>query len=520
MPKFTARHNKALAAIAAKTAGILPFASDTPDAKSARIKKALGDGWPSFSYFCLTYFPHIFTLGWCPAHQSMFEEVERSTGVIAVTGFRGLGKTVLLAIAYSIWKILRGERYVIHTAADAELAGERTLFTFHELSANRRLLADFPHLKPADLDHLDFFLANSTRVRARGIKQSHRGTINPRTARRPGLIICDDIDQEVNMGNQRIGRQKMTKITEELFGALDPAVPGRVIWLGNLVHPNYAICQFQKLIISEIQRDRPGFDPQLSPLLKTRLRALLAFPIEDPAGASVWPEQYPTSKLADLRVQYGPAGYQREMLGQPVIEGNLFKHEWFASWSTLPRPELIRRAWLYADPAWGEKGCFKAIIAIAYDGNRFYVTHVWIRQTHNLAFFQYFHDAHHTLDRLYGPRFRAAIETSYGQARILADFDRWAIENRLPPISHRIKKIDNRENKNLRIERTETTIETAKVLFPRGQDTPTLLSQFLTYPDGYLDGPDALAGCLERFNEYDVARNRVRVRSFDFRRFR
>jgi hypothetical protein len=46
-------------------------------------------------------------------------------------------------------------------------------------------------------------------------------------------------------------------------------------------------------------------------------------------------------------------------------------------------------------------------------------------------------------------------------------------------------------------------------LFPEGQDTPTLISQFLTYPDGYIDGCDALAGCLERFSEYDIGRNRV-----------
>ena len=59
-------------------------------------------------------------------------------------------------------------------------------------------------------------------------------------------------------------------------------------------------------------------------------------------------------------------------------------------------------------------------------------------------------------------------------------------------------------------------IETAKVLFPEGQDTPTLISQFLTYPDGYIDGCDALAGCLERFSEYDIGRNRVKVRRFSF----
>jgi len=52
------------------------------------------------------------------------------------------------------------------------------------------------------------------------------------------------------------------------------------------------------------------------------------------------------------------------------------------------------------------------------------------------------------------------------------------------------------------------------VPFSEGQDTPTLISQFLTYPDGYIDGCDALAGCLERFSEYDTGRNRMIARSF------
>jgi len=103
-----------------------------------------------------------------------------------------------------------------------------------------------------------------------------------------------------------------------------------------------------------------------------------------------------------------------------------------------------------------------------------------------------------------------------GEYPIYAPISSWAQDNHLPPISHRIKRIDNKDNKNLRIERTETIIETAKVLFPEGQDTHTLISQFLTYPDGYIDGCDALAGCLERFSEYDIGRNRVKVRRFSF----
>ncbi len=512
MGKFIQRQHKRLHEIAAKTPHIMPFLGDNPDIKAARIKKARQQDWEGFKFFCETYFPHIFTKPFCTIHCRMFTEIQRLHGIIGVTGFRGLGKTVYIAIAYSLWRIASGSQYVIHTAADVEQAQERTLFIHHELTNNKRLLCDFPEMAPVDVDTSDFFLKNKTRIRARGIKQTHRGTINPKTAKRPDLIVCDDIDKEENQGNQTIGKRRMNKICQELAGAMDPSGEGKVIWLGNLVHPNYAICQYLEAIKAEIKADNPEVDLDTPQVLKTSQRAILRYSLEDNKGRSVWEEQYPTKKLPELRKRYGNAGYQREMLGKPVIEGTIFKHEWFTTWRDLPAASKMKRVWLYADPAWGEKGCYKAVIAIAYDGISFYVVKAWVRQTENTKFFRYYYDAYQELDRTYLAKFRAACETTYGQQRILADFDRWASDNHLPPISHRIKKIDNKENKSLRIERTETIIETGKVIFPDGQDMGTLESQFLTYPDGYVDGPDALAGCLERFSEYDIGKNRVRVR--------
>ena len=380
---------------------------------------------------------------------------------------------------------------------------------------NKRLQSDFPELIPLDNDESDFYLKNRCRIRARGIKQTFRGSINPRTSTRPGLIICDDIDKEDNMGNQTIGRRKKDKIEQEIAGALDPQTGGKIIWLGNLVHPNYAISQFQTALIEEIKSEDKDFNPDDIQHLFTDEKRLLRFPLElkqSKTVKSAWEEQYPTKIIPKLKKKFGLTGYQREFLGKPIIEGNMFKYHWFTKYSRLPK--RFKRVWMYADPAWGEKGCYKAIISIGYDGNRFYVIHIWIRQTKNSKFFGFYYDAYNELSRKYGVRFRASMETNFGQHRILSDFDRWARENNKNPISHRIKRINNDKNKGLRIERTDTVIETGKVVFPDGQDTPTLINQFLTYPDGYVDGPDALAGCLERFPEYDSGRSRIRVRSF------
>ena len=511
--KITQKDLKHFADIASKTASVLPFEKDTPSNKKQRIKKVKGGDWDSFSYFCTAYFPHIFKHSFCYAHKEMFDYTEAHEGVVGITGFRGLGKTVLMGVVYPIWRIIKGEKYVIHIAADSELAEERTAFTFNELRNNKRLLSDFDDIQPVDDSEDDFYLQNKARIRARGIKQSFRGTINPRTSTRPGIIVCDDIDKEENIGNISIGRKRLSKITQELGGSLDPSGKGKIIWLGNLVHPNYAICQYEQELSDELKVET-RLIASVQEHLIAQGKILLRYPLENGQGESVWEEQYPTSSLPLLRHKFGFTGYQREYLGKPVIEGNMFKHHWFQKYSVSPKKMLKVR--MYADPAWGQKGCFKAIIAMGYDGYKFYVLKVWIRQTENSKFFAYLYDAYNELFQKYRYRFRASMETNFGQDRMLKDFDVWCRDNNRFPISHHIQRINNDQNKNLRIERTDTVIETGKVVFPDNQDTPTLISQFLTYPQGYIDGADAFAGCLERFSEYDTGKNRTRVRSFRF----
>ncbi len=369
MIKITQKDNKRFEEIAEKRVTIRPFVGNTEKDKRHRRNKVKGEGWKAFSYFCSEYFPHIFGLKFSEGHREAFEYVDERDGINAVSGYRGMGKTVELGIVYPIWKIIKGESYVIHVASDEGLAAERTSFTYNELTQNTRLINDYPELTPIGSDEVDFFLKNRTRIRARGTSQAIRGTINPRTAKRPGVIICDDIDREENIGNQTIGRRKMGKIIKECGGGLDPA-GGKVIWLGNLVHPNYAICQFEELIKEEIKAQddyqETDFDVYNVQHLFGNDKFLLRFPLEDAEGKSVWEEQYPTESLPALRKKFGHTGYQQEFLGKAVIEGNMFKYHWFKKWKILPKN--FRRVWLYADPAWGKKGCFKAIVSIGYDG--------------------------------------------------------------------------------------------------------------------------------------------------------
>jgi len=521
--------------IASRVATCEPYPDDTPEKQRKRIKNATAPDWDAFNFFATTYFPHITGLPFARCHKIMFNTVEASPGITAITGFRGLGKSAIFGYIYPVWKIIKGEKYVIFGAANIEQSKEKADFIVYEFENNARLIADFPFLKIKDSDGEVYYLANNTKIRAVSIKQTIRGTINARTGKRPGLIILDDIDEETNVGNMTIGKRKLEKITQEVRGALDPSASvgdghdrpasAKILWLGNLTHPNFAICQFKKLITDEIIAQMPDSHHHTIPhssflipnsnttrqplCLQGSEKRLLQIPLER-NGKSMWAAQYPTASIPALKKELGMTGFLREMQGQSLIDGTIFKASWFIGGKQPPDKDL-REIWLYIDPAWGTKGCYKSIFAIGYDGYMFHVLKAWCRQCENSKMFDYLYQTFGELRKRFGLRVRFSYEANFGQTRLMSDFDRWCVANGVTPISHYFKPINNTQNKNLRIEALEPVIESGKVIFPEGQDMPTVIGQFTAYPQGYIDACDALAGCLERFTNYGKQRH-TRIR--------
>jgi len=305
-----------------------------------------------------------------------------------------------------------------------------------------------------------------------------------------------------------IGKRKMDKIIQEIRGSLDPLSKGKVLWLGNLTHPNFAICQFKKQIIEEIKADKSNVNEDVLCLHGDEKR-LIQIPLEC-NGRSLWEEQYPTDSLPALRKELGLIGYQREMMGKSLIDGLIFKASWFIS-GRMPTDKDMREVWLYIDPAWGQKGCFKSIFAIGYNSFQYYVLKAWCRQCENSKMFEYLYNTFIELKSRFSVRARFSYEANFGQQRLMTDFDNWCVQAGLQTISHYFKQINNKENKNLRIEALEPVIESGKIVFPEGQDMPVIIGQFTSYPQGYIDAPDALAGCMERFQSFG-RKNRVSIK--------
>ena len=508
--KFNKTEYKRLEDLQSREINIPIFENDNPEKRAKRINQVQRNSWTAFDFFAKTYFPHVVNLEFCSAHRYMFNVVQRSSGVTAITGFRGLGKSAMFAFIYPIWKLIKGEKNIIYGAANLDQAEEKKEFIAHEFENNKRLLHDFPFLKIKDIDDNVFFLKNNAKIRAVSIKQTIRGTMNSRCAKRPGLIILDDIDEETNVGNMTIGHRKKNKILKEIQGTMDPKGEGKVLWLGNLTHPNFAICQFKDQIIGEI-KSNTGSDIVNDNVfcLYGNEKRIIQIPLEK-NGKSLWEAQYPTVNLPKIKEKYGQIGYLQEFLGKSIIEGKIFKASWFIT-AKFPPDREMREVKLYIDSAWGRKGCFRSIFAIGFNGYNYYVLKAWCRQCESSKMYEYLYQIYGELTSRFGVRVSFFYEANFGQTRIMDDFKDWCEKRGKYSISYQFRKVFNTENKNLRIEALEPVIESGKIVFCEGQDMQTVIGQFTAYPDGYLDAPDALAGCMERFSGYGRKKG-IRVR--------
>lgn len=213
----------------------------------------------------------------------------------------------------------------------------------------------------------------------------------------------------------------------------------------------------------------------------------------------LWPTKYVPDWYARRRATMGPFIYESEMNGAPIREGEFFKREWFEDvfYDELPdEEELTWFTWL--DAAFGQsgKGAHKAIPICATDGTAYYVVDCYCRNDEDLArALDWWAQAFRRFPGLLHGRY----ENDFGQENRLAPLIADAEErNGFPlPVSGDSNK---RGSKEARIESMEPLASTGRIRFPskRNTDLDTLFAQMLAYPNGNVDGPDALESCLVR----------------------
>jgi predicted phage terminase large subunit-like protein len=229
----------------------------------------------------------------------------------SVVAPRGHAKSTALTHDYGLASVLfRDENYVLIVSATEDLAIGHLGDIAKELRENEDLIRDFQIDKLTSDAKTDvicrFKDGHECRFVAKGSGQKLRGM--KWNGQRPGLILCDDLEDDEQVEN----RDRRRKFSRWFNRALLPCIRrgGKIRYHGTILHEDSQL--------SRIHRKSRSKDAVIAVWKTLFYRAHLGF---DDFSEILWPEQFSEERLRAVRQQFiddgDASGYSQEYLNDP-----------------------------------------------------------------------------------------------------------------------------------------------------------------------------------------------------------
>ncbi len=452
-----------------------PFADNSASAARRRRAQALLP-------WCRSYLPHYFDRPFAPFHRRMTAVAGEPGMPTFVAAFRGAGKSVLLCLARPLWRALNeGVPYLLYGSQVQKLAAQNMDYVRLEIEHNPRIHADYgePEVEGPQ-DGWTVRLPRrrgSTRFEAFGVGMSPRGRRHGE--HRPTEFVGDDLEDAELARSPRREQNLWDWLMDAVLPALEPE---RFVFtvLGTMFGPGCLMARAQSLCERADDAGRP-------------LARVFVQKVTD-EGRSVWPERFSDQTLSRIRATVGLRNWLRNYALEAEDPASPFQAKWIRAWEQRPD---VRRLDVVAflDPAISRRadGCPRALVVVGADrasGLR-YVLDAWVERGTPGQMVQKLFECR----RRHNPRV-IGVESNGGYALLrpllaVREAERGV---RLP-----VRYVNHSRPKELRIEALCTQFESGRWLFPPNPSAgvKTLQEQFVAYPNGFVDGPDAAAGCDE-----------------------
>ncbi len=254
---------------------------------------------------------------------------------------RDHGKSVQLC-GRLIWELGRnpGLRIKLVCATDA-LAADRSRFLRDQIANNRRVRLAFPNLLPSTPWCAEAFTVRRP-AEAIGPSVASFGVGTGSTGARADLLVCDDIVDVRSLHCPGERRRVKDYFHNNLMNLLEP--DGRFWGLCTPWHPDDLNSQLKSNPSYAVFRRAVG--PNLEP---------------------VWPEKWPSEKLAERRAEIGEASFARGYRLITISEGEvLIRPEWVQFWNGPVPRQGLETVVIAVDPAVStRKGADASAIVVA-----------------------------------------------------------------------------------------------------------------------------------------------------------
>lgn len=451
---------------------------------------------------------------WSLLHRWLANELDQASRArgrkINLVGPRGAAKSTLATLCYILKRICEADEPYIWLISDTKGQAQTHLENVrHELQTNRTIqLAYGAHnlTRAGQWTEERLQLANGTTIEAYGTGQRLRG--RRRGAKRPTLIVCDDIQND----SHAISRGLRQKTREWFNGTLLKA--GRahtnIINVGTALHREATAMELTQT---------PGWRSRVFPSIidwPTKMELWdhweqIYNQPEDPhatenadkyfdanrtamlAGAQVlWPAEESLYQLMKMRVESGRTAFEREKQSVPTDpERQEFDESMFGDWIWYDElPSEIYMSAMVLDASKGRKdrlGDYSAWIYAALTTNGIiYVDAELARENATNSVARGVNIYQRLRPDIVG------VETNAFQELLVGEFERQFAAAKLFHIV--IDEIDNTIPKIVRIRRLGPYLSQKRLRFRRNSPwTRELVNQLRDFPTGaHDDAPDAL----------------------------
>ena len=492
---------------------------ETEKQQRKRINRLMHPSVECFAEFCQYYFPEYYQADFGWFHNKAIEDIIiNKTRNNILEWPRETAKSVFADLFLSSYLLLSGWLDGLILASETEDKAKKLI---KDIEAHLR------HNKRIIHDHGDFgiigtwlngyfFTAKGIGFWAFGLGQNPSGAREGH--RRPNLGIIDDADSLKKSKNETWAPETMRWIKGEFMGCL--ATKDRMF-----VYANNRVCGagLTAHMVGDIEEGDPkneGYnhnkaywteDPETKELL-----------MPEDGGQPCWPENYNIDHCIARIEDMGYREAMRQLYHKELKAGTRFTEE-MLPWTEVKELHKYDDLVTYCDPAFGEskKGCYRAIVLIGLTGSDYDIIWCWLRKGGNFA------KAHYDLTERVANNSKVFYANDHAGLKLKINCAHWVEAGELQKVH--LKRIYKELNETLpapwyprfdmekkadkigRIESLEPLAEHGHIRFNQAmkgsKDMQHLRNQFLDFPEGYIDGPDAVQGGINKLTRKNKSKN-------------
>jgi len=383
--------------------------------KSKRIDKLEKEyiGW--FEY----YFPNYAKKKSAWFHKKLANAIIKNKQIKALAEFyRSAGKSVHIDMGIPMFLYLvKKDLFFMLLVGENETKAKKLLAGIQaQLQFNQRIINDYGRkFQQGDWSDGDFTTTDGVRFMALGFLQNPRGAREQ--ASRPDYIVVDDVDNKRHVNNDRLMREAIDFITEDIWGCFDSEdnATERFVYANNNFNKK-SITNRLKLFFNEKIKEAKAKD-ESHDFFTLRVDAVKDINTFEPN----WPEktsaEYWRKKFNSMPFR----SFMREYMNTHVEEGKVFKYNQIQFTKILAYHKYDAIVF-YGDLSFSDEACHKSIVALGKIGRQYHILHIFFRQTSRTIIAQWLYDLYEDkhLDR---ESIQYIIEGLFAMSEFINDFD-------------------------------------------------------------------------------------------------